>query len=164
VRSAARVADPDLPVARMASMASLIDTSLDRRKFNRLMFSLFGGAALLLTAIGVYSVMAYSVAQRRQEIGLRSALGASPESLRSLVLGQSLRLAAIGIATGIALAFFITRILADTLATLTFGIGLADSLTYVAVPVLLALLALVASYLPAWSASRIDPAVALRQD
>jgi ABC-type antimicrobial peptide transport system permease subunit len=104
------------------------------------------------------------VAQRRQEIGLRSALGASPESLRTLVLGKSLRLAAIGIVTGIALAFFITRLLADTLATLTFGIGLADGLTYVAVPVLLALLALVASYLPAWSASRIDPVVALRQD
>lgn len=164
VRGAARVADPNLPIVRIASMTSLVDASLDRRKFNRLMFSLFGGAALLLTTIGVYSVMAYSVAQRRQEIGLRSALGATPESLRTLVLGQSLRLAAIGIVGGVALAIFMTRVLADNLATLTFGIGLVDGLTYVAAPLLLALLALAASYIPAWSASRIDPIVALRQE
>lgn len=163
-RNVTRQQDPNLPLTHIETMESLIDSTLDGRRFNRLMFALFGGAALLLTSIGVYSLMAYSVAQRRREIGLRAALGATPESVRTLVLGQSLRLAIYGIVGGVVTAAILTRIFRGTLDGLTFGIGLTDIATYITVPALLAVLALIASYLPAWSASRVDPAIALRHD
>jgi len=164
VRSAAHVADPDVPVARIAALSELVDASLDRRRFNRLMFSLFGGGALLLAGLGVYSVMAYAVEQRRRELGLRGALGASPEDVQRLVLGQSLRLTGIGILAGVATALLLSAWFAHTLRNLTFGIALTDALTYIAVPTALALVALVASYLPARTASRIDPMSALREE
>lgn len=164
VKSAARVADPDLPVASLEPASALVASSLDQRRFNRLLFILFGGAALLLAGLGVYSVMAYAVAQRRRELGLRSALGAAPSSVLMLVLRQSLKLAVFGIVLGIVSALVLTRMFQSALGELAIGVSLTDAVTYLAVPTMLAALALVASFLPARSASRIDPIVALRVD
>jgi ABC-type antimicrobial peptide transport system permease subunit len=124
------------------------------------LMSVFGGAALLLAAIGIYGLMAYSVAQRTQEIGIRLALGAHTSQLRRMVVWQGMRLAALGVAIGIAAAFGLTRLISAFL----FGVTARDPLVFVGVPALLALVAFVAVWIPAMRASRVDPIVAMRAD
>ena len=124
------------------------------------MLTIFGCAALLLAAIGIYGVMAYSVAQRTQEIGIRLALGATPKGVTLLVLNQGARFALVGVFSGVVGAFVLTRLLKSFL----YGVTANDPFTFVLVPFLLACVALLACYFPARQAMKVDPMVALRHE
>jgi predicted permease len=147
-----------LPVPPLRSMDEIVAKSTARQNLNMLLMNIFGGSALFLAAIGIYALMAYSVQQRTQEIGIRMALGARPGALRNMILVQGMRLALIGVAIGLAAAFGLTRLL----TSLLFGVQPRDPLVFIAVPVLLAAVALLACYLPARRATRINPLEALR--
>ena len=128
-------------------------------RFNLTLITIFGGVALLLAVVGLYGVMAFVVSQRTREVGIRLALGGQPRQLVIQLLGEGLRLAAAGIALGLAASLMISR----ALSGLLFGITAADPLTYLAIGVLLLAVALAASYLPARRALRIDPVKVLAQ-
>jgi putative ABC transport system permease protein len=147
-----------VPVPPLRSMDEIVAKSTARQNFNMILMSIFGCAALLLSAIGIYGLMAYSVQQRTKEIGIRMALGAQPGTLRNMVLFQGARLALIGVAIGIGAALGLTRLLAGLL----FGVQPRDPMVFIAVPVLLTAVALLACYLPARRATRINPLEALR--
>jgi putative ABC transport system permease protein len=164
VRSALGEIDPGQPVAEVRSMEERLASSLAQPRFNTLLFALFGVVALALAAIGVYGVMAYSVAQRRQEIGLRMALGATSGGVSALILRRTVTLAAAGVVVGWVLAFVLTRIFAASLAGLAYGVGVTDWVTFVTVPLLLLALAAAAGWLPARRAAAVDPLVALRAE
>jgi ABC-type antimicrobial peptide transport system permease subunit len=155
-----REASGGLPVAQVRTMEEALSRSMAVQHFNTLMLTIFGCSALLLAAIGIYGVMAYSVAQRRREIGIRLALGAEPGQIRSMVVFHGLRLAMAGAACGLAAAFGLTRWIASFL----FGVRARDPLVFLVVPVILATVALVAVWLPAIRASRVDPIQALRHE
>jgi ABC-type antimicrobial peptide transport system permease subunit len=141
-------------------MRSVVDRSAARQRFTMLLLSLFAGIALLLGVIGIYGVMSYAVAQRTREIGVRMALGASPGDAKRMILREGLSLASIGIVAGVLAAMLSTR----ALSGLLFGVTAMDPLTFSAVPVGLVVIALLASYLPARRATRVDPMAALRAD
>jgi putative ABC transport system permease protein len=149
-----------LPLASIRSMDEVVSQSTASQDFNALLMSVFGCTALLLAAIGVYGLMAYSVAQRTQEIGIRLALGAESGSVRNMVIAQGMRLAVIGIAIGVASSFGLTQLLASFL----FGVKPWDPLAFTLVPAILAAVALVAIWIPARRATRIDPVIALRAE
>jgi putative ABC transport system permease protein len=153
-----RQASGGLPVSRVRTMEEIRIQSTARADFNMSLLTIFGGSALLLAAIGIYGLMAYSVQQRTQEIGIRMALGAESSNVRNAVVLQGMRLALIGVVIGIAAAFGLTRLLASFL----FGVKAWDPLVFSVVPVLLSVVALFAVWLPARRASRIDPIEALR--
>ena len=152
--------DPNLPITHMTTMDGLISNSVSPRRFSAVLVGIFAGLALLLAAIGIYGVMSYTVSQRTQEIGLRMALGAQLTSVRGMILGQTLKLTLIGVGLGLAGAFVLARFL----ASLLFGIGTYDPVTFLAVALLLVGVALAASYIPARRAMRVDPIVALRYE
>jgi ABC-type antimicrobial peptide transport system permease subunit len=141
-------------------MEEIVSQSTARSDFNMFLLTVFGGSALVLAAIGVYGLMAYSVQQRTQEIGIRRALGADASQVRNMVVFQGMRLSLAGVIIGIASAFGVSRVL----ATLLFGVTTRDPAVFVSVPVILALVALGAVWLPARRASRIDPLTALRYE
>jgi ABC-type antimicrobial peptide transport system permease subunit len=141
-------------------MDEQLANSLTRRRFSVTLLSAFGVVAVSLAAIGLYGVLAFIVAQRRREIGVRMALGAQPRDVIADVLGQGLRLAGVGIVVGIGLALAATR----SLNTLLFGTSPTDVLTYAAVATLLVAIAIGASVVPALRASRVDPLIALRDE
>ena len=147
-----------LPVANVRTMEETLSRSTATQNFNMLVLTIFGCAALLLAAIGIYGLMAYSVAQRTQEIGIRLALGAGAGNVRNMVVLQGLRLAAVGIAVGLAAALGLTRLI----ASLLFGVKAWDPMVFSAVPLVLIGVALTAVWLPALRASRVDPINALR--
>jgi predicted lysophospholipase L1 biosynthesis ABC-type transport system permease subunit len=153
-----RQASDGMPVGGIRSMDEIVMQSTARQKFNTLVMTTFGGSALLLAGIGIYGLMAYSVQQRTQEIGIRVALGARPAEVRDMVLVQGMRLALIGVAIGIGAALGLTRLL----ASLLFGVQPRDPLVFIAVAILLPAVALLACYLPARRATRINPLEALR--
>jgi len=153
-----REASGGLPVAHVRSMDQIVANSTARERFNMSLLTIFGCAALLLAAVGIYGLMAYSVQQRTPELGIRLALGASPGRIRDAVIGEGLRLALAGIAIGEAAAFGLTRFLANFL----FGVKPWDPLVFACVPVLLIAVAAFAIFSPALRATRIDPMVALR--
>jgi putative ABC transport system permease protein len=155
-----RQASGGLPVARVRTMDEIIVQSTARSDFNMLLLTVFAGSALLLAAIGIYGLIAYSVQQRTQEIGIRLALGADGPRVRNMVIGQGMRLALVGVAIGVASAFGLTRILASFL----FGVTARDPMVFISVPLILSVIALVAVWLPARRAARVDPAVALRYE
>jgi ABC-type antimicrobial peptide transport system permease subunit len=128
-----------------------------RRSFNMLLLTIFGAVALLLAAIGIYGLMAYSVAQRAQEMGIRTALGADRDAIRKLVVGQGMRLALVGVFAGIAASFCLTRLL----STFLFGVKPWDPAVFVSAPFILTAIALLAVWLPAARASKVDPTQAL---
>ena len=134
--------------------------SLARPRFNAFLLAIFAGVALILTAIGIYGVMAYSVAQRRQEIGIRMALGAQKADVLRLVVGGGMRLTALGVLIGVSAAFFLTRLL----GSLLYGVTAFDLPTFSAVAALLGAIALLACWLPARRASGVSPLVALRSE
>jgi len=160
VRDAVWSVDKDQPIVRVASMDDLLAASAASRRFALTLFEAFALAALVLAAAGIYGVLAGSVVERTREIGVRAALGASRADIVSLVLGQGLRLTALGIVLGLAAATIATQ----ALVTLLFGISRLDPVTYTGVIVLLALTAAVACAIPAWRAARVDPATTLRTE
>ena len=149
-----------LPVSDVRSMSDVVSLSTSRQRFNMWLMSVFGASALLLAAIGIYGLMAYSVEQRTQEIGIRLALGAQASHVKNMVVRQGMVLSLIGVAIGLAGAFGLSRVMAAFL----YGVGVWDPLVFVAVPLILTAVALLAVWLPARRASRVDPIVALRYE
>jgi predicted permease len=149
-----------LPVSEVRSMEDVVSRSISRQRFNVILMSVFGTAALALAAIGIYGLMAYSVAQRTREIGIRMALGAEAAGVRRMVIFQGMRLALIGVAVGLAAAFGVTRLMASFL----FGVEARDPAVFVGMPILLAIVSSLAVWLPARRASTVDPLVALRYE
>ncbi|HET6852960.1 MAG TPA: ABC transporter permease [Pyrinomonadaceae bacterium] len=160
IRNAVRELDSSLPVYNLSSMDEVVSKSMVQPRFLALLLATFSGIALFLAAIGIYGVMAYSVAQRTQEIGVRMALGARPLHVLRLVLGQSLVMLLIGTVIGLAGAFALTRLM----RTLLFEITATDPVTYVSVIGLLTVVALLACYIPARRAAKVDPLIALRYE
>ena len=160
VRNAIWSVDKDQPVARVATMKELVAISAAERRFALVLFEAFALVALVLAAIGIYGVLSGSVAERTREIGVRTALGAPRSGILSLILRQGLSLTGIGVLVGVAGALAATRVL----ETLLFGVSRLDPVTYVGVVALLAATSLVACWLPARRAARVDPAVTLRSD
>jgi putative ABC transport system permease protein len=160
IRSAVRELDPSLPVYNLWSMNEVVAKSMVQPRFLALLLATFSGIALFLAAIGIYGVMAYSVTQRTQEIGVRMALGARPLHVLRLVFGQSMVMLLIGTAIGLAGAFALTRLM----RTLLFEVTATDPLTYVSVIGLTTVVALLACYIPARRAAKVDPLVALRYE
>jgi len=152
--------DSDQPVSSIKPMTDYLSESLGRRKFSTLLLGLFGGLALLLAAVGIYGVMAYTVSQRTNELGIRMALGAQRRDLFALVVKFGVRLALAGIAIGLLASFVLTRLL----QSLLFGVSNVDLLTFVAVALLLCFVAVAACYIPARRAMRVDPMVVLRYE
>jgi putative ABC transport system permease protein len=158
VRAAVRDIDPALPVFGMQVMTDLVADSLVRPRFLSILLGSFSVIALVLAAVGIYGVMAYSVSQRTQEIGVRMALGARSSNVMKMVLAQGTKLAAIGVGIGLAGAFALTRLM----STLLFEVSVTDPATFAAVVALLTIVALLACYVPARRATKVDPMVALR--
>ena len=141
-------------------MEQRFSDSLTRRRFSTLLLSLFASIALILAAIGIYGVLAYSVTQRTQEIGIRMALGAQPGRIMQMVVRHSLFLVIVGVAIGLGGAFALTRVM----SSLLYGVSTTDVLTFSTLPVVLSVIALLASYFPARRAARVDPTIALRSE
>ena len=152
--------DPEMPVYDVGSMDQRLYGSLARQRFSMFLLGVFALIALILAAIGVYGVMAYSVSQRTHEIGVRIALGARPDAILRLVIRQALILAALGIAIGLIGAFALTRVMSGLL----FGVSATDLLTFVITSLLLGSIALMASYIPARRAAKVDPIAALQHE
>jgi len=160
VRNEVWTIDKDVPVSQVASMEQVIAGATGGPRFNLLLLNLFASVALILAAVGIYGVMAYSVSQRTHEIGIRLALGAQTTDVIKLVVGQGMALTLIGVAIGLAAAFAVTRLM----SSLLFGVSATDPLTFAVIALLLLLVALVACYLPARRATKVDPMVALRYE
>ena len=149
-----------LPVSDVRSMEDVVSRSVSRQQFNMLLMTVFASSALLLAAIGIYGLMAYSVEQRTQEIGIRLALGANTGDVRRMVIRQGMRLAVVGLVIGLASSFGLARVIANLL----FGVTPRDPLVFTAAPLLLAAVAFIGVYLPARRAVRVDPVIALRAE
>jgi predicted permease len=160
VRAAVRELDPTLTLFNVRTLEDQIQQSLQPQKMNVILLTTFGLLALLLAAIGLYGVASYAVAQRTREIGVRMALGAQPSSVLSLVLGNGMLLVVIGLAAGLVASYFV----ASALSALVVGISAHDPLTFTVTPIVLALIAFAATYVPARRATRIDPLLALRTE
>jgi predicted permease len=152
--------DPDLPMYHVRTMEQQVDESLARRRFSTLLLVILAAVALALSTIGIYGLMAYLVNQGTRELGIRIALGASQSNILSLVLRQGMALAVSGVSLGLAAAFLLTRLI----RSLLFGIEQTDPLTFAGISLLLAMIALFASYIPAQRAARIDPLISLRSE
>ena len=160
VRAAVWTVDKDQPVGPLLTMDERLSNSLVRRRYSVTLLSAFGATAVLLAAVGLYGVLAFVVSQRRREIGVRIALGATARDVIADVLGHGLRLAALGMIIGLALALAVTRLM----SSLLFGISPTDIATFAGSALLLTTIAVVASLVPALRASRVDPLVALRDE
>ena len=158
IRAETHNIDPGLPVTEVETLPQAMNASLAEPRFRTLLLAVFGAIALVLASVGIYGVISYSVSRRTREIGVRMALGASPASLRRLVLGESAKLALFGLAAGIPAAFASTRLLSRML----FAVTPADPLTFIGVAFLLTIMAMAAAYFPARRAMRVDPMTALR--
>ncbi|HEY6273536.1 MAG TPA: ABC transporter permease [Terriglobales bacterium] len=160
VKQAIKGLDPDLPLYNVSTMAQRVSESLARRRFTMVLLGAFAMLALVLATVGIYGVIAYLVSQGTREIGIRMALGAGPQDILRLVLGQGLAMALTGAALGLAGAFLFARFL----QSLLYGISATDALTFIAIPLLLILIACAASYFPARRAARVDPMISLRSE
>jgi predicted permease len=160
IRSEMRQLDLSLPVRNLRSMEQLVNRSIAPQRFNLTLLSLFSALGLLLAAVGIYGVMAYSVSQRTHEMGLRMALGAQARDVLKLVVKQGMGLALVGVAVGLLASFALTRLMKNLL----FGVSTTDPATLAGVALLLTCVALLACYIPARRATKVDPLVALRYE
>jgi predicted permease len=160
VKNELRNFDADLPMYYVRTMGQRVDESLARRRFSMLLLGVFASVALVLAMIGIYGLMAYLVTQGTREIGIRMALGATQRDILSLIVRQGMALALWGVAIGLAGAFLLTRLI----RSLLFGVEANDPVTFVGISLLLVVIALFASYIPAQRAARIDPMISLRGD
>jgi len=158
-RGIVRTLDPNVP-PRFGTLTEIFAFSLKSRRFNLMLVGAFAGSALLLAIAGLYGVMAYAVTRRTGELGTRIALGATPGNILRMVLGQGLVTALMGVVIGVGGALVLTR----TLRSLLFGLSPTDPVTFLAVTLLLIFVALLACYIPARRAAKIDPMVALRYE
>jgi putative ABC transport system permease protein len=159
LRTAVSAVDPEQPLADVRTMDQWVVRSLENRRTPMVLLGLFGAVALVLSTIGIYGVLAFGLAQRVRELGIRQALGADRRAILRLVLGQGLRTAGLGVLIGLGGAFALTRYL----ESLLFGVRSHDPLVFVAVTALLLSVAILACYVPARRATRIDPMEALRE-
>jgi putative ABC transport system permease protein len=160
VREQVKALDKDLPIYDVKLMEEYLSTSVAQPRFNTMLLAIFAGVALVLAAVGLYGVMSYSVVQRTHEIGIRMALGAQQKDVLRMIVGQALRLTLVGTALGLAGAWAATRLMSGLL----FGVKSSDPITYAGVALLLSAVALLACYVPAYRAMRVDPMVALRYE
>ena len=160
LREALAAIEPNLPTSNLRTMQTLIDRAASPRRFTMLLLAGFAGFALILASLGIYAVISYSVSQRKNEIGIRMALGASPATVRQLILGETMRLAAVGAGIGLVGALLATRLA----SSLLYGVTATDPLTFSAMIAVLAAVALLAGYQPALRAARIEPVSLLRSE
>jgi putative ABC transport system permease protein len=160
VRPIVRSVDPAVPITDLRTMESVVSSTVAQPRFRTLLLALFAAVALVLAAVGIAAVMAYTVTQRTHEIGVRMALGAQRRDVLRLVIGQGMRPTLLGVALGLVVSFATTRLLAGLL----YGVEPTDAPTFLAVALLLSTVALGASSVPAWRASRVDPMVAMRRE
>ena len=160
IRRAISEIDAEQTIYLVRTFDELLDNALVQRRLQMTLLAMFAGLALLLSAIGIYGVMAYSVTQRKHEIGVRTALGASPRRVLGLILRQGLGLTVLGIVIGLACAWGITRLM----SSLLYDISQTDSFSFMLIPVVLLIVAALACWLPARRATRVDPLVALRYE
>jgi putative ABC transport system permease protein len=160
VRSEVQALDPNLPVSNIKAVAQMIDERISPKRLMTYILAVFGLIALLLASVGIYGVMSYAVTQRTQEIGLRMALGAQALDVLKLVVTKGMTMALLGVAIGLAGAYALTRVLANLL----FKVAPTDLVTFAAVSMCLILVALLACYIPARRATKVDPLVALRYE
>jgi putative ABC transport system permease protein len=159
VRNALHAEAPEV-VVNINRMQSLIDDTTAQPRFRTGLIAIFSGLALVLAAVGIYAVLAYTVTQRFKELGIRIALGAQRADIRRLILGHALKLACVGTASGLLAAYFLSRFL----RALLFGVTIHDPITYLTVPPLMLGIALLAGYWPARHATRVSPTISLRQE
>jgi predicted permease len=152
--------DADMPLYEVYTMQEVIRRGLWENRIWVSLMTVFASLALIIAAIGIYGVMAYSVAQRTQEIGIRMALGAAKQDVLRLIVGQAMRLTVLGVGIGLAGAYAVTRLMASVL----FGVSATDPPTFIGVTVILGLSAVIAAWVPAERATRVDPMVALRAE
>jgi putative ABC transport system permease protein len=160
IRHEVAALDPEQPVARVATLDELMEASTAQPRFRTFLLGSFAGIALLLSAIGIYGVMAYTVSRRTREVGVRMALGARPVDILKLIFGESMTLTLLGVGFGLVGAFAVTRVM----KTLLFGVTSTDPFTFTSVTLLLCSVALLASFIPARRAMRVDPMAALRDE
>jgi ABC-type antimicrobial peptide transport system permease subunit len=160
IRRVVQSMDPTLPIVRLQTMDDVFGTSVSRPRLLAQLLGTFAGLALLLAAVGTYGILAYTVTERRKEIGIHMALGATRGNVMSTILGQGLRLTGIGLVVGLAAAFGLTRLLQAQL----FNVTPTDPMTMASVAVFISLVALIACYIPAARATRVDPMVVLRDE
>jgi putative ABC transport system permease protein len=160
VRDQILAIDSEQPVSGIQTMEQIIKESVAGRRFNMMLFAIFAAVALLLAAVGIYGVMAYSVTQRTHEIGIRMALGANHKDVLRLIVGQGMTMALIGIGIGLAVAMALTRVM----ASLLYEVSATDPATFAAISLMLVAVALAACYIPARRAMKVDPMVALRYE
>jgi putative ABC transport system permease protein len=160
VQRAVWAVNPNLPLARVTTLQDLYDESMAETQFALVILGIAAGVTLLLGLVGLYGVVAYTVAQRRREVGIRIALGAGVDTVRRMFVRHGLQLVAIGLVAGTVIAAMVTRVM----TALLFGVSAVDPITYGAVALVLGTVALVAAWLPARQAARVDPAIALRAE
>jgi len=160
LRSRVAEVDRDLPLSNVRTMEQILSESMLRPRFNMLLITIFAIVAMTLASVGVYGVISYSVSQRTHEIGVRIALGAHPRDIFKMVVGQGLRLALVGVGVGVVAAFALTRVMEGLL----YGVQATDPLTFAAISAGLTAIVVMASYLPALRATRVDPMISLRYE
>ena len=160
VRGVVLSIDPNQPISNVSTLEKVVDESIAQRRLNMLLMGLFGGLAMLLSAVGIYGLLSHAVTQRTQEMGIRMALGAQVSDVLKLVLKQGMMLALMGEVIGLVGAFVLTRLIRGLL----FGVTPNDSTTFVIVAAVLGVVALLACYLPARRATKVDPLIALRYE
>jgi putative ABC transport system permease protein len=160
IRREIQAVDPNLPVFNVRTMNDVIDGSLASRRFSAELVGVFAVVALLLASVGIYGLLAYMVGQRSHEIGVRMALGATPSTIGTMIVSRGAGLAGIGVGIGLILS----RIMAPLISSVLYGVRPLDPEVFIAVPVILMVVVLVASYIPAWRAARVNPIVALRRE
>jgi putative ABC transport system permease protein len=160
IRNQVRAVDLNVPVNQVVTMDERLSDSVAPRRFQTLLLSVFAAVALIIATVGVYGVLSYAVGQRTHEIGIRMALGAQGADVLRLVVGQGMRMTLIGASLGLVAALALTRVMKNLL----FNVSATDSATFVSITLLLVIVALLASYIPARRATKLDPLVSLRNE